>query len=136
MSKSYNNCIYLSDSPQEIRAKARTMITDPARTHRSIPGNPEVCNVFDYHKIFTPAEKVQEIDRGCRSAALGCVDCKGMLAENLIQITQPIYERRLVWASRRREVHEILESGSAHARQVSEKVMVDVRRSMNVSYGD
>ena len=136
MSKSYNNCIYLSDSPEEIRAKSRTMITDPARIRRSIPGNPDVCNVFDYHKVFTPEAKTQEIDAGCRTAALGCVDCKAILAENLIQITLPIYEKRVAWEGRRREVHEILEAGSAHARQVTEEVMVDVRRAMNISYGD
>lgn len=136
MSKSYNNCIYLSDSPEEIRAKTRTMITDPARIRRSIPGNPEVCNVFDYHKVFTPVTKTQEIDAGCRTAALGCVDCKAILAQNLIQITLPIYEKRVAWEVRRREVHEILEAGSAHARQVTEEVMVDVRRAMNISYGD
>ncbi len=136
MSKSYNNCIYLSDSPEEIRGKTRMMITDPARTHRSIPGNPDVCNVYDYHKIFTPAEKNQEIDRGCRTAVLGCVDCKGMLAANLVQLTQPIYERRLTWEARRGEVRDILETGSSHAREVTEAVMRDVRRAMNVSYDD
>jgi tryptophanyl-tRNA synthetase len=136
MSKSYNNCVYLSDSPDEIRAKSRTMITDPARIRRSIPGNPEVCNVFDYHKVFTPESKTQEINVGCRSAALGCVDCKAILAENLIQITLPIYEKRVAWEGRRREVHEILEAGSAHARQVTGEVMVNVRRAMNISYGD
>lgn len=136
MSKSYNNSIYLSDSPAEIRTKTRSMITDPARTHKSIPGNPDVCNVFDYHKIFTPPEKTREIDTGCRAAALGCVDCKGILADNVIQITQPIYEKRTAWQARRREVHEILEAGSARARQVTEEVMVDVRRAMNITYGD
>jgi tryptophanyl-tRNA synthetase len=135
MSKSYNNCIYLSDSPKEIRAKAKTMITDPARTHRSIPGNPEVCNVFDYHKIFTPAEKVSEIDRGCRTAALGCVDCKGILSGNLIQLTEPIYERRLGWEGRRNEVLDILYAGSTSARAVTEAVMQDARSAMNINYG-
>ena len=136
MSKSYNNCIYLSDSPEEIRGKTRMMITDPARTHRSIPGNPDVCNVYDYHKVFTPAEKAREIDEGCRTAALGCVDCKGILAGNLIQLTQPIYEKRLTWEARRNEVMDILESGTSHAREVTEGVMRDVRHAMNVRYDD
>jgi len=136
MSKSYNNCIYLSDSPEEIRGKTRMMITDPARTHRSIPGNPDVCNVYDYHKVFTPAEKTREIDEGCRTAALGCVDCKGILAGNLIQLTQPIYEKRLTWEARRNEVMDILESGTSHAREVTEGVMRDVRHAMNVRYDD
>ena len=135
MSKSYNNCIYLSDSPKEIRAKTRTMITDPARTHRSIPGNPDVCNVFDYHKIFTPAGKVPEIDRGCRTAALGCVDCKGILSENLVLLTQPIYERRVGWEKRRDELDDILEAGCNRARVVTEEVMQDVREAMNLNYG-
>lgn len=136
MSKSYNNCIYLSDSAEEIRAKTRTMITDPVRTHRSIPGNPEVCNVFDYHKIFTSADQSAEIDRGCRTATLGCVDCKAILSASLVQIAGPIFERRKAWEGRKADVLDILEAGSAQAREATETVMQDVRSSMNVRYGN
>lgn len=136
MSKSYNNCIYLSDSPSEIRAKARTMITDPARTHRSIPGNPDVCNVYDYHKIFTAADKCREIDANCRTAALGCVDCKVMLSDRVVQIVEPIYEQRRAWEARTKEVREVLQEGSARARKATEEVMVDVRKAIQVSNGN
>ncbi len=135
MSKSYGNSIYLSDSAEEIRTKTRSMITDPARTHRSIAGNPEVCNVYDYHKIFTPLEKVEEIDAGCRSAELGCVDCKQILAERLIERIEPVYESRLQWAKRRSDVVDLLNAGSAKAREVTGQVMTDVRKAMKISNG-
>ena len=85
--------------------------------------------------IFTPAGKVPEIDRGCRTAALGCVDCKGILSENLVLLTQPIYERRIGWEKRRDELDDILEAGCNGARVVTEEVMQDVREAMNLNYG-
>jgi tryptophanyl-tRNA synthetase len=110
------------------------MITDPARTHRRIPGNPEVCNVYAYHRIFTSGDTVAEIDQGCRTAALGCVECKGILSGNLVQLTEPIFDRRREWESRGDEVLQILEDGSARAREVASETMQVARRAMNVSY--
>ena len=80
MSKSYGNCIYLSDSEEEVNKKVMSMVTDPSRIRKTDPGHPEVCSVFAYHKMFTPAEKVKEIEESCRKGEIGCVQCKRELA--------------------------------------------------------
>jgi tryptophanyl-tRNA synthetase len=92
MSKSYDNAIFLSDSPETISKKVAGMITDPQRARRADPGNPDVCNVFDFHKLYTDPDTVAEIDQQCRSAGIGCVECKQKMAQNLIQALEPIRE--------------------------------------------
>jgi tryptophanyl-tRNA synthetase len=83
MSKSYGNAIYLSDSPEEITTKVMQMITDPQRMRRSDPGNPDICNVFEFHKLYTDPEQVRQIDHDCRSAEIGCVECKKIMAKKV-----------------------------------------------------
>ena len=85
MSKSYNNAIYLSDTPEDIMAKVSTMITDPQRQRRSDPGDPDVCNVFEFHKIYSDQSTVSTVNRDCRTAKIGCVECKKLMAEGLIE---------------------------------------------------
>ena len=132
MSKSYDNAIYLSDGPDEIAAKVSRMITDPQRARRSDPGDPDVCNVFSFHKLYTDSMTVKEIDQQCRSAEIGCVECKKMMAKNLIQAFEPIRERRQYYEKRPDLVKDIMQEGSDRARRIAEKTMADVRSAMKI----
>ena len=127
MSKSRNNEIGLFETAEETLQKLRGAKTDPARLRRSDPGNPEVCNVFAWHGFFTPAAQRAEIDAGCRSAGLGCVDCKKMLAANLEQVKGPIRERAAVLREHPQRLDEILAAGAAKARAAAEVTMELVR---------
>ena len=133
MSKSYGNAIYLADSPEQVTAKIRPMVTDPARVHRSDPGNPDVCPVFDLHKIFTPKEERDTvIDPGCRTAGIGCLDCKGVLLEHMLPALRPIYERRSELATRPEIVQEVLEDGCARARKVAGETLAEAKAAMQI----
>lgn len=131
MSKSYDNCIYLSDSSPKVQKKISRMVTDPARVKRSDPGHPEVCSVFDYHKVFN-AEEVPEIERDCRSAALGCVDCKKNLAAKINGIFEPFRARRAQYEREPKRVREILREGNRRAQAEAETTMQEVRRVMHL----
>jgi len=132
MSKSYNNAIYLSDSPKAIAATVTQMITDPQRARKSDPGNPDVCNVFTFHRIYTNPDKVAEIDATCRTAEIGCVECKKIMAQNLAQALAPVREKRAYYEQRPKLVHEIIESGCGRARGVAEKTMEEVRALIRI----
>jgi len=132
MSKSYNNAIYLSDGPEEIRSKVMMMITDAQRMRRSDPGDPDVCNVFTFHKIYTAPERVAEIDKDCRSAKIGCVECKKIMAENLITGLAPIREKRAFYEQRPELVKEILSQGGEKARAVARQTMGQVRAAVKM----
>jgi len=132
MSKSYDNCIYLSDAPNVITPKINTMMTDPARKRRSDPGNPEVCPVFDLHKIFTPAPERDACAAGCRSAGIGCLECKGVLLRHLLPPLAEIRERRQRYVEKPAEVVEILRAGSKRARTVARATMEEVRRAVGI----
>ena len=132
MSKSYNNAIYLSDSPEDIRAKVSTMITDPNRARRKDPGNPEICNVFEFHKLYSPPSVVEEINGQCRSAAIGCVECKKIMAENLINALAPIREKRKYFEERPEMVQEIIASGNQKAQAVARQTMKEVRSAVHI----
>lgn len=133
MSKSYGNAIYLSDSEATIREKVRPMVTDPARKRRSDPGNPDVCPVFDLHKIFTPPPDREWAATGCRTAGIGCLDCKGKLLEHMLPALGPIRERRQQYAEKPDLIVDILKEGSARARQVAQATMEDVRRVVTLT---
>ncbi|MGI6083832.1 MAG: tryptophan--tRNA ligase [Acetivibrionales bacterium] len=133
MSKSYNNTIALSDNPDEVKKKIMSMKTDPARIHKTDPGHPEVCSVFDYHKLFSE-NIVDEIERDCRNGDIGCVDCKKKLAENVAKLMTPIYERRIDWLKREDDIRDIISEGNKKARMVAEKTMAEVRRVMNIDW--
>ena len=136
MSKSYNNFISLSETDDAIRTKVRAMMTDPARKRRQDPGNPDVCPVFDWHKLFPEAqtpEKRARIDRvslECRTAAIGCVECKTLMADALINWIEPVRERREEYSAEPRKVLEILDSGSEKARGVARNTMLRVREAV------
>ena len=132
MSKSYDNAIYLSDSPEDIAAKVATMITDPQRKRRTDPGDPDVCNVFSFHKLYTDSGKVLEIDRQCRTAEIGCVECKQIMAQNLIIALEPIREKRVYYEKRPEEVDAIIREGNSRARKVARRTMKEVRAVVKV----
>ena len=132
MSKSYNNAIFLSDSPKEISAKVARMITDPQRERRSDPGNPDVCNVFDFHKLYTDPQLVQEIDAQCRTAGIGCVECKQKMAQGLIAALEPIREKRAYYESRPDLVDDIMTEGSNRARRTAKRTMEEVRAAIKI----
>ncbi len=132
MSKSYDNAIYLSDSPDDITAKVALMITDPQRMRRTDPGDPDVCNVFDFHKIYTDSGKVLEIDQQCRTAEIGCVECKQIMAQNLITALEPIREKRAYYEQRAEVVDAIIREGNNRARNVARQTMEEVRAVVKV----
>jgi tryptophanyl-tRNA synthetase len=132
MSKSYGNAIYLADSPEEITGKIKPMVTDPARKRRSDPGNPDICPVFDLHRIFTPAHDREACASGCRTAGIGCLDCKAVLLEHMLPPLQAIRERRQRFAEKPREIVEILHEGSKRARRTAVKTMDQVRAAVKL----
>ena len=132
MSKSYGNAIFLSDPPEAVEAKVATMITDPQRMRKSDPGNPAVCNVYDFHMLYSPPEVVQEVDRRCRTADIGCVQCKKLMAQHLNAFLDPIRERRRFYQERPGLVEEIITAGSDQARQAARRTMEEVRAAIKI----
>src|SRR5262245_1409756 len=133
MSKSYGNTIMLTDPEPVVRQKLKTMVTDPARVRRTDKGNPDVCPVGDLHKIFSDRGTVAKVDEGCRSATIGCIECKGWAADALVQVLNPMQERRKKYEDHPRLAWDILEAGSARARKVSGATMDEVRDAMGMS---
>jgi len=134
MSKSYDNCIYLSDSEEVIRNKVRNMMTDPQRKRRQDTGDPDVSPVFAYHKIFSNPEEVERIAHECRTAGIGCVDCKKILADNMIRKLSPIHEKRAAVAADKKRIIEIVEQGTASAARAASQTMAQVREAMKISF--
>ena len=130
MSKSYGNTILLADPEPVVRQKLKTMVTDPARVRRTDPGDPDKCPVGDLHKVFSTPETLVNVYEGCRSAGIGCIQCKGWAADALVQVLAPIQERRASYTEAR--VEEILEDGSNRARARAEQTMVEVRAAMRI----
>src|SRR6202522_1933440 len=135
MSKSYGNAVMLTDPEPVVRQKLKTMVTDPARVRRSDPGNPDVCPVGDLHKIFSSKETMAKVYEGCRSAGIGCIECKSWAADALVQLLSPMQERRKKFEENPRLAWDILEAGSAQARKVAAETMSDVRDAMGMSLG-
>jgi tryptophanyl-tRNA synthetase len=132
MSKSLNNHIELAATAEETRKRVMGMVTDPARQYRTDPGHPEVCNVFSLHKAYSTGQ-VAEIERDCRGAAIGCVDCKKLFAANLNAGLAPLRERRAIFAERPELVQEILDDGAARARVIARETLGEVKEVMGLS---
>jgi len=132
MSKSYNNAIYLSDSDQEIDKKVSRMITDPQRARRKDPGNPEICNVFTFHKIYTDAKTISQISTDCRLANIGCVECKKNMSKNLKQDMGPLRAKREELAKNKNIIKEILAAGNQKARAIAQQTMIEVQDAMKI----
>src|SRR5262245_14194953 len=133
MSKSYGNAVYLSDSAETVRQKIRPMVTDPARRRRTDPGNPDVCPVFDLHRIFTPPDDREWAAQGCRTAGIGCLDCKDKLLSHLEPALAPIRERRRQLMEKPDAIVDVLRDGSERARQVAQVTMDEVHRVVNLT---
>jgi tryptophanyl-tRNA synthetase len=131
MSKSLNNHIELAATPEETQKRVMTMVTDPQRARRSDPGRPEVCNVFTLHQTFSPAE-VPMIERECRAAGIGCVDCKKILAKNLNEYLAPFRERRAELARNPDEVWDVLHDGARRARVLADETLGDVKAAVGL----
>jgi tryptophanyl-tRNA synthetase len=133
MSKSYNNAIYLSDPPEVVWKKVSTMVTDPARKRRYDPGNPDICPVFDLHKVFSEQPVIDRVNRECRTAEIGCIDCKKLMVEGLNRRLAPIQERRRQYEQEPEKVWEILDDGTERARQVAQATMIEVREAVGLA---
>lgn len=133
MSKSYGNTIMMADPEPVVRQKLKTMVTDPARIRRSDPGNPDVCPVGDLHKIFSSKETMAKVYEGCRSAGIGCIECKSWAADALVQLLNPMQERRRKFEENSKLAWDILEAGSEKARKAAGETMDGVRASMGMS---
>src|ERR1700723_2611990 len=133
MSKSYGNTILLTDPEPVVRQKLKTMVTDPARVRRSDPGNPDVCPVGDLHKIFSSKETMAKVNEGCRSAGIGCIEGKGWAADALVQLLNPMQERRRKFEENPRLAWDILEEGTKRASAAAGATMRDVRAAMGMS---
>jgi len=132
MSKSYNNAIFLSDPPDEIRRKVSEMVTDPQRARRSDPGDPSVCNVFSFHQLYSNQQTIQCVDQECRGAKIGCVECKQMMAENLIGALEPIREKRSYYEAHPDTVRAIIEDGDQRAQAAARNTMEEVRAAVKI----
>src|SRR5437660_2367599 len=133
MSKSYGNTIMLADPEPVVRQKLKTMVTDPARVRRTDPGNPDVCPVGDLHKVFSEDDVLAKVDVGCRTAGIGCIECKSWAADALVNILTPMQERRKKYEENPRLAWDILEAGSSRARKVAGNTMDEVREAMGIS---
>jgi tryptophanyl-tRNA synthetase len=134
MSKSYGNAIYLKDDPETVKQKLRPMVTDPARKRRTDPGDPDKCPVFDLHRAFSPVETREWAAAGCRTAGIGCLDCKAKLGEHMLERLAGVHARRPEFAKRPDTVWDVLVEGSKKAREVAEATMEDVRGAMKIRY--
>ena len=132
MSKSYDNAILLSDTAEAVWEKVRPMVTDPARQRRTDKGNPEVCNVFSYHRILSDEATVAKVDHGCRTAGIGCIECKKWMYEGMEKVLAPIREERRRIVESGVSVRDILADGTRRATQVAEAKMTEVRDAVRV----
>ncbi len=134
MSKSYGNTIEISEEWKVTEKKVKTMPTDPARVRRDDPGTPEKCPVWDFHKIYSDEEERAEVQQGCTTAGIGCLDCKKILLNHLEEELQPIRERRIEIASHMDDLHDIVRHGNERARHEASRTMEKVRKSLKMGY--
>jgi tryptophanyl-tRNA synthetase len=132
MSKSYNNSIYLTDNDKEIMTRVSQMVTDPQRARKSDPGDPDICNVFTFHQIYSSEDMVSQINEECRKAEIGCVACKKMMAENLIKALSPVREKRNELDSNPDMVKEIIDKGNERAKSIAEGTMAEVKAVIGI----
>lgn len=132
MSKSLDNHIEMASTPEETNKRVMMMVTDPQRQRRSDPGNPDICNVFSLHKVFSSPAEVKMIDRDCRLAEIGCVDCKKLLAKNLNAHLEPFRERRVEFEKHSNDVIDMLDAGAEKASAIAERTMQEVRTAIGL----
>ena len=132
MSKSYGNTINLSDSEPEVRQKLKTMVTDPARVRRKDPGNPEICPVYDFHKIYSTTAILDQVNKGCRTAEIGCIDCKTFVANSMVERLAPIWESRKTLEANPKRLEDVVQSGCQRATKVSRQTLAEVKDAMKI----
>ena len=132
MSKSYGNTINLSDAEPVVRQKLKTMVTDPARVRRTDPGNPDVCPVYEFHKIYSPQAVQAQINQDCRTAAIGCIDCKKLVADKMVERMAPMWEARASLMSHPSRIDEIVQDGSQRAAKVAKATLAEVNEAMKI----
>lgn len=132
MSKSYHNTINLSDTEPVVRQKLKTMVTDPARVRRTDKGNPDICPVYDFHRIFSPEDVIKQIDTDCRTAAIGCIDCKRQVADAMVERFSPMWETRATFSARPKQTQEVVEEGRKRAATVASETMAEVKEAMKI----
>jgi tryptophanyl-tRNA synthetase len=132
MSKSLNNHIELAATPEETKRRVLEMVTDPARIRRTDPGNPDICNVFTMHKVFSPQADIDMVNVECRRAGIGCVECKTLLAKNLNRHLEPFRAKRAELAARPGAVEEVLNDGAERARKIARRTMEEVRAAVDL----
>jgi tryptophanyl-tRNA synthetase len=132
MSKSYDNSICIGDRGKELQHKVSSMFTDPQRMRKKDPGNPEICNVFSFHGLYSQPEKVNEIDTACRKAGIGCTDCKKMLAQRIAEELKPVHERMDHYTNHIDEINSIIYEGNRKAIKIARQTMDEVRAAVNI----
>jgi tryptophanyl-tRNA synthetase len=132
MSKSYDNAIYYSNSPDDISTSVAKMLTDPQRARKSDPGNPDICNVFEFHKLYSDSETMDRINKECRTAEIGCVECKQIMANFLIKALEPMREKREYYEARPQLIDDIIAEGCDKARRVARQTMAEVRAAIKI----
>jgi tryptophanyl-tRNA synthetase len=132
MSKSYDNSIYISDTGKELQQKISSMFTDPQRMRKTDPGDPSICNVFTFHGLYTPRQKVEEINVNCRKAGIGCTECKKLLAARVAEVMAPIHERINYYQQHLDEVKTIIEEGNSKATIIARQTMEEVRAAVKI----
>ncbi len=132
MSKSYGNTINLSDAEPVVRQKLKTMVTDPARVKRTDPGNPDICPVFDFHKIFSTQAVKDRVNKECRTAEIGCIDCKALVADKIVERLTPIWDGRKKLTAKPDQVEEIVRQGTQRAQEVSHRTLEEVKGAMKI----
>lgn len=132
MSKSYDNAIYYSNSPDDISTSVAKMLTDPQRARKSDPGNPDICNVFEFHKLYSDSKTIDRINKECRTAEIGCVECKQIMAKYLIKALEPMREKREYYEARPQLIDDIIVEGRDKARRVARQTMAEVRAAIKI----
>jgi tryptophanyl-tRNA synthetase len=132
MSKSYHNTINLSDTEPTVRQKLKTMVTDPARVRRTDKGNPELCPVYDFHKIFSNESTIKQVDIDCRTAAIGCIDCKKQVADAMVERLSPMWETRAAVTAQPSQTQEMVAEGRKRASVVAKETMREVQEAMKI----
>ena len=132
MSKSYHNTINLSDPEPVVRQKLKTMVTDPARVRRTDPGNPDLCPVYDFHKIFSPLPVIEQVNEGCRTAGIGCIDCKKLVADRIVERLTPIWDARAKLVQNPSQLDDIVQAGSRRAGHFANATLHEVTEAMKM----
>jgi tryptophanyl-tRNA synthetase len=134
MSKSYGNAVLMREDPAEVSKKIRGMVTDPARARRTDPGDPEKCPVWDFHRVYSDEATMDWVVKGCKSAGIGCLECKQPVIDAIVKEQQPWRDRAEAYLSDPKKVHWIVEMGTERARTVARQTMKDVRGAMGLNY--